>query len=642
MTTTRRFALAAALLLISLNASAHRRVVAPPALPPPMPRAIGVDVFSAAQPAAIETKHLSLDLTVDFVTRTLRGSATHELVNHTGTSTFIVDTSGLDVSAVLADGAPAAFHFATPTSDDMPLVIDIRPSTRLVRIEYRSRETARGTTWVLPMQTRGRVSPFLWTENEPDSGRSWIPMQDTPGVRFTYDATVRVPPGLMALMSAENRRTVSPDGVYHFTMPHAIPGYLIALAVGRLEFRELDERTGVYAEPEIVDDAAREMAPVPEMVDTAERIIGRPYPFERYDMLFAPQFGGGMENPGLNFLSPDAITGNRDAVVQPSGLVAHELSHAWFGDFVTCSTWRDLWLNEGFATYYEKRIDEAMTGWERAELGFMIDQKALIDYLGTLPPDRLTVLHRDFSGTDKPSFTIIWYQKAEMFLKMLEDTLGRDAYDRSVREYLARNGDHWVDDVSFLQAIRDVSVGGDAALEAKLQLDAWVYGTGLPSNGTAPATSVLWDRIGVQAAAFRAGATAASLDRTGWGPLEQNLFLQQISDAIPDRLGDLEEAFHFSTMTTPPLSWLVAVGKTRETRYLPALETFLARGIQNSLPVWYEFGKTGSGRAYGRAVYPRVQMFYSPGTRSIIESYLRIFTPTAASAPANGPIPKRF
>jgi leukotriene-A4 hydrolase len=640
MTTTRRFALAAALLLLSLNAT-HRRVVTPPDLPPPMPRTIGADIFSAAQPTAIETKHLSLDLTVDFTTRTLRGSATHEVVNHTGTSTFIVDTDGLDVSSVLADGAPAPFHFATPTFHDVPLVIEIRPTTRLVRIEYRSRDTARATRWLTPLETRGHVSPFLWTTNEPDLGRTWIPMQDTPGVRFTYDATVHVPRGLMAVMSAENRRTVAPDGVYHFTMPHAIPGYLIALAVGRLEFRELDERTGVYAEPELIDDAAREMAPVPEMVDTAERIIGRPYPFDRYDLLFAPQFGGGMENAQLNFLSPDAITGNRDAIVQPSGLVAHELSHAWFGDFVTCSTWRDLWLNEGFATYYEKRIHEAMTGWERAEVGLMLDQKALLDYLGTPPPERLTVLHRDFSGTEQVSFTIIWYQKAEMFLKMLEDTLGREAYDRGVREYLARNGGHWVDDVSFLQAMRDVSIAGDSALEAKLQLDAWVYGTGLPSNGTAPTTSALWNRIGVQAAAFRAGATAASLDRTGWGPLEQNLFLQQIPDVIADRLGDLEETFHFSAMTTPPLAWLAAEGRTRDMRYLPALESYLARGIQNSLVVWYEFGKTGSGRAYGRAVYPRVQMFYSPGTRSIIESYLRIFTPSA-SASTKDVIPKRF
>ena len=615
-----------------------RRAVAPPQRQERQPVA---DSFSAAQPAAIETKHLSLDLTVDFDAKILRGSATHEVVNHTGTSTFVVDTQSLRIDAVSIDGRSTTWHYAPSSTSATPLVIDIKPSTKLVRIDYRT-AGGDGMHWVAPKQTLGRIAPFVWTSNEPSLARTWIPLQDTPSVRQTYDATLHVPPGLLALMSAGNPQTVVPSGVYHFEMRHAIPSYLIALAVGRMEFRALGERTGVYAEPEMVDDAAYEMQQVPQMLDAAERVIA-PYPFERYDLLFPPQFGGGMENPQLNFIGPDAITGNHSAIVQPSGLIAHEMSHSWFGDYVTCSNWRDVWLNEGFATYYEKRIHEELTGWERAEAGYYLDRKALADYIDSKPPARLTVLHRDFQGTERPSFTIIWYQKGEMFLKTMEDLLGRPLFDSVIRTYLERNANHWVDDISLVEALRDVATGGNASIESALQLESWIYEPGLPSNITAPSSSALWDRIAVQADAFRGGATASSLDTANWGPLELGFFLQQISDTIPGRLADLDAAFHFTTMKTPPLQWLVAIVKALDPAYLPQIEEYLARGTNNSIAVWSQLSLTPAGVAYGRTVYSKVKEFYDPVMQRTIESYLRLrFSEEEAATRERAFLPKVF
>jgi leukotriene-A4 hydrolase len=618
-----------------LSLGVQRRAVAPPETRQP-----GADSFSAARPQQVETRHLSLDWTVDFDASVLRGSATHELVHHTDASTFVVDTRALDIDAVSIDGTPATWHFGTPAPNGTPLVIDIAPETRSVRIDYRTRPLADGLHWLTAKQTLGRTAPFLWTMSEPDLGRSWIPMQDTPSVRLTYDATVHVPPGLLAVMSAENPRQAAADGVYHFEMRHPIPSYLIALAVGRLEFRALDERTGVYAEPELIDEAAYEMQPVPAMVDTAERIL-TPYPFERYDLLFPPQFGGGMENPELNFISPEAITGNHPAVVEPSGLIAHELSHTWFGDYLTCSNWRDVWLNEGFATYYEKRIHEEMTSWERAEVGFYVDRKAVVDYVVSGVQPRLTVLHRDFAGTERPSFTIIWYQKGEMFLKTLEDLIGRDRYDAAIRSYLGRNGNRWVDDVSFLTALRESAIDGDAALESRLQLDTWVYGPGLPPNMNTPATSAMWDRVAVQASAFRSGAKATSLQTKSWGPIEVNIFVQQINDLIPARLADLDAGFHFSTMKIPPLQWLVAIAKTLTAAYQPQLERFLLRGSSGSIPIWSELAKTTAGLTYGRGVYARARDFYDAPTQRAIESFLRLTSQTASARVRTG-LPKTF
>lgn len=635
----RTHALVLLALLFTLNAvAAPRRAVAPPVRQPRLPEA---DSFSAANAAAIETKHLSLDLTVDFDAKILRGSATHEVVNHTGASTFVVDTQNLRIDGVSIDGRSTTWHYGPSATIATPLVIDIKPATHLVRIDYRT-QGGDAMHWLTPQQTTGRVSPFLWTTSEPSLARSWIPLQDTPSVRQTYDATVHVPPGLLALMSAGNPTAVVPGGVYHFEMRHAIPSYLIALAVGRLEFRALDGRTGVYAEPELVDAAAYEMQQVPAMLDAAERVIA-PYPFDRYDMLFAPQFGGGMENPQLNFIGADLITGNHSAIVEPSGLIAHEMSHSWFGDHVTCSNWRDVWLNEGFATYYEKRIHEELTGWERAEAGYFLDRNALVGYLDSKPPSRLTVLHRDYQGTERPSFSIIWYQKGEMFLKTMEDLLGRDLFDRVIRTYLERNGDHWVDDVSLVEALRDVATGGNASIESALQLDSWIYATGLPSNITAPSTSALWNRVGAQADAFRRGANASSLDSAGWGALELSFFVQQMNDLIPSRFAELDAAFHFSAMRTPPLQWLIAIASSQNATYLPQLDEYLMRGTINSLAVWSELSRTPAGIAYGRTVYAKAKDFYDSGSQRTIESYLKLrLEEDEAAASEHAFLPKVF
>ncbi len=176
---------------------------------------------------------------------------------------------------------------------------------------------------------------------------------------MTYEATMRVPKDLLALMSAENPTRKNADGVYQFRMPQRIPSYLLALAVGDLEFRPLGPRAGVYAEPSVVEQAAWELADTPKMIDAAEKLYG-PYRWGRYDVLILPSSFpfGGMENPRLTFATPTILARDRSLV----SLVAHELAHSWSGNLVTNSTWNDFWLNEGFTTYVEGRIMEALYG----------------------------------------------------------------------------------------------------------------------------------------------------------------------------------------------------------------------------------------------------------------------------------------
>jgi aminopeptidase N len=604
----RRLLVLAAIFVSSV--AARQRVVLPPVI-----RDAPADIFSAAQPALVRTTHLSLDLTVDFDAQVIRGSATHEIDNPSATHTFIVDTNALDIDAVTADGRTTTWSFGTAAANGTPLVIDIAPSTRSVRIDYRTRPEAAALHWLTAKQTHDGVLPAVWSASEPYGARSWIPLQDTPPVDATYDATVRVPPGALAIMSAANNATAANgNGIYTFSMPHPIPSYLIALAAGRLAFRDLGNRTGVYAEPQLLDDTAYEMQFLPDMLGAAERVIG-PYPFERYDLVFPPRFSGGMENPELNFIGDSFITGNHPAVVPPAAVIAHELSHSWFGDDVRLANWTDIWLNEGFATYYEKRIEEEMSGWERAELGLYQDRQSLASYLAGNPSPRLTALHRTFAAGEQPSFTIIWYIKGEMFLETLERTMGRDSFDALSRRYVMAHVGGWVDDVAF-----------HAALPASpdLQADAWLYDSAMPSNFNAPASSAIWNRISAQATAFRSGASARTLDTRGWTSIETNVFLSTISDIIVGRVDDLDAAFGFSQMNTPPTLWLVSIARTLRPIDQTVLNRYLARGWTSSTAVWSALSATPAGTRYAVPLFRQVRDSYDPATQATIANMLHL------------------
>jgi aminopeptidase N len=618
---TRRLLLIATILL-SFAAEGRQRAVSPKVV-----RLPAADVFSAAQPADIETSHIALDLTVDFDSSVIRGTATLQLVNHKNTTSLVLDTSGLDVDAVTADGRATGWRFLPQIANDVPLVVDIEPRTRFVRIDYRSRPSASGLQWLTAKQTRDGTTPAVTSRNEPDGARSWIPLQDTPAVRSTYDAIVRVPAGAMALMSAANNPTAANEsGVYTFSMPHPVPAYLIALTVGRYAFRDMGNRTGIYAEPSQLDDAAYEMSFLPDMLSAAERVIA-PYPFERYDLVFPPKYPGGMENPELNFISPELVTGNRPSRVLPSGVIAHELSHSWFGDLLTCATWSDLWLNEGFATYFEKRIEEEMGAWELAEYVFVSDRQALVDYLASRPADRLTVLHRTFINNERPSFTIIWYQKGEMFLRTLEERVGRSTFDAVIDAYLEANPFHWVDDISFRTALANAGVDF-----SELQVDAWMYGTGLPSNISSPTVSTLAQRVISRANAFRKGTALSALNPGDWSTVEDQFFLQQIQDIIVPRMTELDASLGLSKRATPPTVWIVAMATRLSATDKGYLDGYLARGLVNSLAVWYKLSQTTAGRQYAIALYPRVKDAYDSNSQFIITSYLHITAAVAVAA----------
>jgi aminopeptidase N len=403
----------------------------------------GLDYHSFANTDDYRTTHIDLDFTVDFDRKVLLGEArlhldrlnednkplildtrglTIESVRAGRDKPLILDTRGLTIESVRAgrdDGLVDVPFSIGESSEDLgaPVTIEMPVNATAVAIRYETSPDALALQWLEPQQTAGKRHPFLYTQAQSIHARSFIPLQDTPGVRVTYDAVVRTPPELRAVMSADNDPEAKLGGEFSFSMPQPIPPYLIALAVGDLEFKAMGKRTGVYAEKEVLDAAAAEFADTEAMLETTEETFGR-YRWDRYDLLILPPAFpiGGMEHPRLSFITPTVIAGDKSLVA----LIAHELAHSWSGNLVTNASWRDLWLNEGFTTYLTNRIMQAVFGDERYDMEMALGYAELMDELPDLE-DHDEALAVDLRGRDPDEvFTSIAYEKGSLFLYELD------------------------------------------------------------------------------------------------------------------------------------------------------------------------------------------------------------------------------
>lgn len=438
-----------------------------------------VDLHSYATPDAAKTDSLHLELSIDFDKSTVLGVARHFIQKMPSADSFIADTKDLKIDSVLVDGKIVNFEIgANDPILGRPLTIPIEKETKEIAIHYSTSPDAPAFLWVPASQTMDKVAPFLFTQGQAILTRSWIPCQDSPGIRFPYSARITVPKGMMALMSASNPDTISVDGIYHFRMEQPVPAYLIALAAGHLEFAPMGDRTGVYAEPSMLEACKYEFAEMEKMLIAAEKLYG-PYRWGRYDLLvLPPSFPfGGMENPRLTFATPTIIAGDRSL----TSLIAHELAHSWSGNLVTNETWNDFWLNEGFTTYFERRIMEALYGKDYAEmlaeLGY---QDLLFDLqdLGDNSDD--TKLKLDLTGRDPDDgMTDIAYEKGALFLTALELSIGREKLDQFLTSYFNQFAFQTMNTESFISHLETTFPELD---ELGLHVNEWIYSPGLPKG----------------------------------------------------------------------------------------------------------------------------------------------------------------
>lgn len=587
--------------------------------------ALPEDAHSYANPAEARVTDVALDLTADFASQQLHGTATLTVAAAPGADEVVLDTRDLTIEQVTAmDGTPLAFALGEPDPFlGQPLTVSLPDAGDQIVVHYRTSPGAAAVQWLSPDQTTGGEHPFLFTQGQAILTRTWVPTQDSPGIRQTYSAEITVPEPLTAVMSAE---MLTPEGrpaedgtgtTYRFEMDEAIPPYLIALAIGDLEFREVGPRTGVWAEPEVVEAAAYEFADMEAMMDAAEALYG-PYRWGRYDVLvLPPSFPfGGMENPRLTFATPTILAGDRSLV----SLIAHELAHSWSGNLVTNATWSDFWLNEGFTSYFENRIMEEVYGPEYARMLEALSRRDLAAEMDDLP-EADQHLYLDLEGRDPDDgMTAIAYDKGAAFLRTIEEAVGRERFDPFLRAYFDEYAFQPMTTERFLAHLDEHLIRGDAGLRARIQPEAWVYGPGLP-DVAAPVTSEAFARVEAQAEAFLAGTPPEDLETDAWTTHEWLHFLDALPDALSDaQLAALDEAFGLTETGNSEVlfAWLRTAIANRYEPAFPALKDFLVRQGRRKfvLPLYQDLAATDWGRPMAREIYREAR----PGYHSISTS----------------------
>ncbi|MCU0729884.1 MAG: M1 family aminopeptidase/hydrolase, partial [Sphingopyxis sp.] len=448
------------------------------------------DPHSFARPDIARVTHVALDLALDFDSKSVAGTATLDIAGERDARDVVLDSKGLTITRVTdANGAALGFNVgATQGDKGAPITVTMGNARRIV-VHYRA-ENADALQWLAPAQTAGGRHPYLLSQGQPTLNRTWIPTQDSPGIRQTWEARITAPSPLTVVMSGDR---LSPRGepagpgrhAFRFRMDKPVAPYLIAIAAGDIVFRELGPRSGVWSEPAMIDAAVVELADTERMIWAAESLYG-PYRWGRYDMVvLPPSFPyGGMENPTLTFLTPTFIAGDRSL----NGLVAHELAHSWSGNLVTNANWQDSWLNEGFTNYFENRIMELLYGEARAQqeaaLSFA-DMESAIAELG--PTNSQTRLHvtGDDANPDGGNSGIV-YDKGAIFLRTVEHIVGRERFDTWLRSWFDRHAFQPATSAMLLADMRANLVRGDVALDQRLMLEQWIYQPGLPSNVARP------------------------------------------------------------------------------------------------------------------------------------------------------------
>jgi leukotriene A-4 hydrolase/aminopeptidase len=581
----------------------------------------GHDQHSYAEPWKVRIQHLDLDWDVLFERRVLKGAATLTL-EQPYSGPLVLDSRELNVERAEVNGSPVRFE--TGPADPVlgaPLTVHLPDNTRVVRLVYETAPTASGLQWLTPEQTGGKKHPFLFTQSQAIHARSWIPCQDTPAVRVTYNARVRTPKTLLAVMSAENEIDTPRDGDYLFRMQQPVPSYLIALGVGDLRFQSMSARTGVYAEPYILDRAAREFEDTEKMMEAVEGLYG-PYRWGRYDLLaLPPSFPyGGMENPRLTFVTPTVIAGDKSLVA----LIAHELAHSWSGNLVTNATWEDFWLNEGFTVYVENRIIERVYGPARARMERALSWDELHLEFERLE-DRDEILQVDLKGRDPDeNVTQVPYEKGALFLRTIEDVYGREQFDAFLREYFEHFAFQSITTPVFVDYLRQ-----NLLKEKPMpDLEAWLRKPGLPQTAQQPRSEALQKVDAIARAWTAREIPTTELPVKAWTTQETLRFLRSLPrDTGAARMAELDKVYGFTSSGNYEVlfEWMMMAIRNGYDRAYPRLDRFLLEvGRRKYLrPLYEELVRTRQGRERAQRIYQKARSAYHPITQTTVEKIVR-------------------
>ncbi|WP_312317105.1 M1 family metallopeptidase [Stenotrophomonas sp.] len=644
-------------LTVALAAGCSKEPAAPTAAPAAQPAAANAvkaenrnhDESSYAEPDKVVIKDLALDLKLDFDNKQIGGTATYTLDwKDKAAKQLVLDTRELTiekVEAVTADGKTAPLQFALATADKVfgsKLTIETPDQPAKVAITYHTAPTASGLQWLEPSMTEGKQLPFMFSQSQAIHARSWVPLQDTPSVRFTYSAHVTSRPDVMVLMSADNDPKAARDGDYTFKMPQPIPSYLLAIAAGDLVFEPISGRSGVWAEPTMVGKAAKEFEDTEKMIGAAEKLYGE-YRWGRYDMLvLPPSFPfGGMENPRLTFATPTVIVGDKSLV----SLVAHELAHSWSGNLVTNSSWKDIWLNEGFTTYVQGRITEALYGQEMAEMEREIDQNDLLAEVKDMSPaDQALALPPLTERDPDEALSNVAYVKGSWFLQFLEQRFGRETFDPFLRSWFDDHAFQSANTDQFVEYLKKNLLSKKPGAVTDAELKAWLDEPGIPAFAT-KARSRNFTIVDTARISWEGSDKLPSSQITSeWGTQEWVHFIDGMGKTLPvEKLAALDRAYHFTGTANGEIAmrWYPLAIRSGYTEANEAAGAFIERVGRRKLilPIYAELVKTPEGLAFAKAAFEKAKPGYHPITTASVQDMLDKASPAPAAAPATAPAP---
>jgi aminopeptidase N len=586
------------------------------------------DPHSYAQPDQVVVTHLDLDLKIDFPHEQLLAQAVLTLDwKNPLASALVLDTHDLKIAKIeaLAAGKAIPLKYALAPRDKQlgsKLTIATPQRPTQVRIVYSTSPAASGLQWLTPAQTADKKQPFMFSQSYSNHARTWVPLQDSPAIRFTYDAHVTAPKDIRVVMSALNDAKHPLNGDFSFDQPHPIPSYLLAIGAGDIAAKEIGPHSAVYAEPSVVGKTAHEFEDIEKLMVATEQLCGA-YPWGRYDLLvLPPSFPyGGMENPNMTFVSPTLLVGDKSLV----WLVTHELAHSWSGNLVTIASWRNIWINEGIATYLQGRITESLSGKSQADEIALVSAIALRKKIGTMPHDAQR-LALDPHGIDADDLlSDVSYYKGSWFMRALEQRFGRDAFDDYLKGYFAHFAFQSITTEQMLDYMKAHLIEKYPGKMNLAEVQEWIYGGGIPDDAPLP-DSPRFDAIDEARSAFLAGRlTADRLDAKGWNTQEWMYFLDHLPDtASLPKMQELDTAWHLTGTPNAEIGmrWYSHAIAAGDTLAWPAAAEHMTRigRLYLTLPLYQALVKTPAGLDYAEHVYVKAKGGYHPLTQRAVEA----------------------
>ncbi|TGZ83910.1 leukotriene A-4 hydrol [Ascodesmis nigricans] len=550
---------------------------------------------------SIRTVNTSLHVALDFEKQLVSGAVTllMEAVDE-GVKEIVLDTSYLDIRKVIVDGAESKWKLEErkePYGSALKIdaVHGVEKGKKVeIKVEYSTTEQCTALQWMTPKQTTNGKAPYMFSQCQAIHARSLLPCQDTPAVKSPFTMSIRskypvLATGLPTGSKAFDGRTETLE--YTFQQDIPLPSYLLALASGDIAAAAIGPRSMVYSGPEELLKCKTELEDdVEKFIRIAENIVF-PYPWTTYNVLILPASFpyGGMENPNITFATPTIISGDKSNI----DVIAHELAHSWSGNLVSNSSWEHFWLNEGWTTYLERRIQGARHGEPHFHFSAIIGWKALKESVALYGDDhKFTKLIVDLEGEDPDdAFSSIPYEKGFNFLFHLDNLLGRPNWDKFIPHYFRKFEKKSLTSFDFKDTLTDF-FKDDAEASKKLQeldWDMWFYSPGMPpmpdfDTSLADVCYALADKWSLLSTSPDAAKfTPSPSDIDGWDSGQKVVFLEKITDfsepLSPKHSQLMQKTYNFlASPNTEILSRYLTVGlKAKDKDVYQSTVEFLGR-----------------------------------------------------------------